>query len=61
MDPPAVDRRQRHLKMSKETLSVREQSLKARQTKDGNRGEAGNGCPVQEALAVTCSSIVANK
>lgn len=36
MDPPAVDRRQGHMKMSKESLIVREQSLKARQIKDGN-------------------------
>lgn len=48
-----MDRRQRNLRMSKEIPSVGEGSLKARQIKDGNRGEAGNGCPAQEALAVT--------
>lgn len=39
--------------MSKETPSVGERSLEARQIKDGNKGEAGNGCPAQETLAIT--------
>lgn len=53
-DHPAVNRRQRNLRMNRKTPRVGGAEPKlGKQIKDGNRGETGSGCPAQEILAVT--------
>lgn len=51
---PVVNRRQRNLRTSKKTPRVAGAEPKlGKHIKDGNRGEAGNGCPAQKVLAVS--------